>query len=569
VINPTDFRELNQNTMEDSRIPIWMAKVERELDANKGNLQFVLSQSQVNVIPGLNSDGDAGHPFIMKGVDAITGQVNGFLNITPALGGTAQSFNNAAQFGAFTGGNPNPAGLLPFAGLTVDRFAISSWDLDPNTGQITPEGAIPGSALLNAIAQCGLDDTCTSDPNANNFVTNLMPVFSGNPFDTDWDPDNRTSAFEHLPMATFATFNTFAGAGITGSSAQASYTVDHPSSTDPNFGFRFKQTTMGGLGYSLNYLYNYDPNPSVDLSWYDSTNRGSKLEVVRAGTAQDGTIDLSDIRSRDQIKGGLSQGSTTSILLRNSEGTYFGAVDPLTGLPNENQSPVELRFTEELNRTHNIGAALDYGLDTETLGPVVLRGEFLYQKDTRQPVVDNLLLGIGDLSNGLVMEKADMFKYVLGADITVMTNLLISPQFIQFRNLDFVNTRETCTVPYFAPTENGPVPVGSGTFDCSRYTADFPTMNPTNGLRRADKNKEFYSLFFSKPFGPSQRGRWNNITIYEEGGGWWNRFDFEWSLTDQLLGSAEWNHYWGDKETTFGQFAKSSNIQVGLKYFFH
>jgi hypothetical protein len=209
-----------------------------------------------------------------------------------------------------------------------------------------------------------------------------------------------------------------------------------------------------------------------------------------------------------------------------------------------------------MNRVHNIGASFDYGLDTQTLGPVVLRGEFLYQKDTRQPVVDNVLLGIGDLSNGLVMEKADMFKYVLGADITVLTNLLISPQFIQFRNLDYVNDGGTCT------TQTGIA------FDCSRYTADFPTMNPTNGLRRADKNKEFYSLFFSKPFGASQRGRWNNITIYEEGGGWWNRFDVEWSLTNQLLGSAEWNNYWGDKNTTFGQFAKSSNVQVGLKYFF-
>ena len=557
VINPTDFRELNQNTMEDSRIPVWMAKVERELDANKGNLQFVLSQSQVNVIPGLNSDGDAGHPFIMKGVDAITGQVNGFRNITPALGEVAGTFSFLADVDAFGPGSGG-AGLIPFGGLTVDAFATGSWAVDFETPSITPDpDGVEGAVLLNAITQ-----------QTNQFRTNLMPVFEENPFAenaTKWAPEDRTSAFEHMPMATFATFNTFAG-------ANSSYRKDLPDSTEPNFGVRFKQTTPGGLGYSLNYLYNYDPNPSVDLDWYAPT--GERLDVQRAGLNEFGLLDLESNRSRDEIKAGLGMGSTTTVLLRGETG-YYGVYDPSTLTCNEGgcqaspgRGPADLRFTERLNRSHNIGASFDYGLDTQTLGPVVVRGEFLYQKDIRQPVVDNLLLGIGDLSSGLTMQKADMFKYVLGADITVLTNLLISPQFIQFRNLDFVNTRETCTVPYFAPTEEGPVQVGSGTFDCSRYTADFPTMNPTNGLRRAEKNKEFYSLFFSKPFGPSQRGRWNNITIYEDGGGWWNRFDFEWSLTNQLLGSAEWNHYWGDRETTFGQFAKSSNIQVGLKYFF-
>jgi hypothetical protein len=220
-------------------------------------------------------------------------------------------------------------------------------------------------------------------------------------------------------------------------------------------------------------------------------------------------------------------------------------------------NPVELRFTEKMQRSHNLGASFDYALDTESLGPVVLRGEFLYQMDAKQPVVDNLLLGIGDLANGLSMEDADMFKYVLGADITVLTNMMISAQFIQFVNLDYVNDRDRCA------TQTGIV------FDCSRYTADFATMNPTNGLRAGEEFKEFYSLFFSKPFGPSQRGRWNNITIYEDGGGWWNRFDVDWSFTDSLVGLAELNYYWGDENTTFGQFKDSSNVQVGLKYFFY
>ncbi|OQX33952.1 MAG: hypothetical protein B0D96_10550 [Candidatus Sedimenticola endophacoides] len=55
---------------------------------------------------------------------------------------------------------------------------------------------------------------------------------------------------------------------------------------------------------------------------------------------------------------------------------------------------------------------------------------------------------------------------------------------------------------------------------------------------------------------------------YEEGGGWWNRFDVEYSFSDQLVGKAELNTYWGDEETTFGQFENASNIQFGVKYIF-
>jgi hypothetical protein len=93
-------------------------------------------------------------------------------------------------------------------------------------------------------------------------------------------------------------------------------------------------------------------------------------------------------------------------------------------------------------------------------------------------------------------------------------------------------------------------------------------MNPTNGLRMGEENKEFYSLFFSKPFGDAQEHRWNNITIYEENGGWWNRFDVEYSVTDNLFLMGAWNQYWGDENTQFGQMDKSSNLQAGVKFLF-
>lgn len=239
------------------------------------------------------------------------------------------------------------------------------------------------------------------------------------------------------------TFTTFAGAG-------SRYKRDYPDEWNPNLGFRYKSKTAGGLNFSLNYLYDYDPNPYVELSWHDATT-GEELSVHRAqgmffglAIVPDPSTDVA--RSQVPTDAAANPLANPTILLRNSAGQYYGAVDPTFGLvPGAySTNPVELRFTEKLQRIHNLGGSFDYALDTDALAPIVFRGELLYQKDTKRPVIDNLLLGIGDLSNGLVMEDADMFKYVLGADITVFTNMMASFQFIRFRNLDFVNQNATC-----------------------------------------------------------------------------------------------------------------------------
>lgn len=591
IINPTDFRELNQNAFEDSRIPVWMINAERYFD-NGGNLQLIVSQAEENKFPGLNSGGDSGHPFIAKGVDAITGRVNGFLNVAPALADVAGSFSASAAGGGFSGGVPTPSALTGFTGLTVDGFASGSWDIT-TPGQINPGGGAPdttfidptntpGFAILNNIAQNGI---ATGDPNGNNFVTNLMPV-TGTAFpNTSWQPSKASSAFELMPNATFATFNTFSSTctvgpscfgGFTGISSK--YDRDYPKSSNPNMGFRWRNTTDNGLNFSLNYFYHYDANPVVDLSWRDART-GEKLKTVVAAAGDfnaDGAPDFADPTGAapilaangapvDAVQTGTVARSDVSnaafdpangiypvsVLLRGSQG-YYGAVAPnptLSQAPND----AELRFTETLNRIHSLGASFDYAFDAADI-PVVLRGEFLYDKDTMQPVVDKRLLSIGDLEGALRPEEADFFKYVVGVDVTVATNLLISGQFIQFRNLDFEDDKRTCF------TQTGQA------FNCSRYTADAATLNLSNGLQKGWKNKEFYSLFLSKPFGDSQLGRWNNIIIYEEGGGYWNRLDAEYTLTDELILSGEINFYFGDDDTLFGQFENSSNVQIGLKY---
>jgi len=93
-INPTDYGEMAQNQMEDSRIPVWMINSEKYMD-DGGSFQLILSEAQGHNIAGLgntsakstsHTNNNTGNPFIMKGVDTLVGPANGFLNIAPAMG---------------------------------------------------------------------------------------------------------------------------------------------------------------------------------------------------------------------------------------------------------------------------------------------------------------------------------------------------------------------------------------------------------------------------------------------------------------------------------------------------
>ncbi|MBF0610110.1 MAG: RNA polymerase-associated protein rapA [Magnetococcales bacterium] len=468
IINPTDYREFVQNTMEDSRIPVWMIKAEKNV-GNDSNIQMLVAQRHSNRVPGLDADGDPGQPFMMKGVDSITGPVNGFRSIVPALGRVANSFSVGF------GGN-----LTPFNTTTVGEYV---------------GGAFGGSAAaLNGAAQA-----------TNNNVTNLIDG-------TKWNTAKPNSTFEYMSNATFATFNAFVN-------ASSEYRMEDPDELSPNLGLRFKSTLGSSFRYSLNYLYHYDPNPYVDMHWESAT--GVKLHPVTSVNGGDATVTLQDAAGQ----------------------TYAAANANVASTP-------VLVFTQKMNRIHSVGGSFDTTVDTSFLGPVVLRGELLYQFDTKTPVVDRTKLGYGDLAGGLTNIEADQLKYVVGGDITVLTNLMISGQFIHFINLDFVEQ------------------AGNGTANSGRYTADPATMHLSNGLQKGSEYKEMFSLFLSKPFGEEQQGRVGNLTIYEEKGGWWNRLGVEWSFNDNWVGTAEWNQYWGSEDTMFGQFAKSSNAQVGLKYIF-
>jgi len=632
MMNPTDWREFNQNTMAESRIPTWMINAEKYLD-NGGNIQVIAGLAEKNVIAGLNSSGDQGAPFVMKGVDSITGKVNGFLNVTPALAGVATSFDLMAQYGGFaTTSGSFSSSLAPFAGVTVDGFAgnaaneitggywvaydyqtsgavkslgtmlssqqqfsYTSGQLSTLFGITTPTNyysvtsaaggssagdiytykydgntysyasATSGSALLYGTAENGT--VLNSYATANNGATNLV--------DSSWDLTIPDAAFEYMPMATFATFNTFAG-------MTTKYIVDD--AKKGNLGFRFKDTTSSGLNYSLNYAYRADSNPYID-TYYRDRSSGNRLttEYIVSGafatglpvyaSGGTGTLASTPITAAQLptaimsftsnaaatkygedmrfYKAGQAYNAVT-VLVRDSEGHYYGSRE-WNGINQANSyNDIEMVFEEKQNRVHNIGGSFDYAFDFET--PVVLRGEALYTKGEMKPVINKHVLATGDLAGALSMQESDTFKYVVGADVTVLTDMMLSGQFIQFRDLDYVDNKKTCT------TQMG------SSIDCSTYTADMATLGMGNQMKQAEENKEFYSLFLSKPFGDSGEGRWNNIFIYEEGGGKWNRFDVEYGFNNQLIGTLEYNKYFGDNDTMFGQFENASIVQIGLKY---
>jgi len=550
IINPTDFSELNQNAMEDARIPVWMVNAERNI-GERGNLQLILSQAETNKVAGLWTvdDGDTrtttasgasptgiaftnnnqikgqdrDHPFIMNGVDVITGGVNGFFNMGASFGAVTNTF---AQLGATNwAGGLNPNALF----ATVDGFVAQ-------TGTDCSGGLGPFSG-----AQCL--EVATEATNMN--ITNLIDVdpMTG----AGWNVTNPNSAWEHFPNATFGTFNAMVGMNTR---YEREYDDDFlPSAA--NLGGRFRSYLDNGLNYSINYFYAYDSNPSLNLHWESPT--GEKLVVTETTVAPAGTPGVNNGRDLKVIQ------------ISNAAGTkFYGADTDFSNLPpgvsglktvdsTNNGGVATLVFEEDRNRIHNLGSSFDYATEAGDV-PLVIRGEFLYQKDVNQPVVDRGALADGNLVAGLKSEKHDFFKYVIGLDATVMTNLLVSGQFIQFRNLDFVDKK--CSF----------VTQGGNTASCARYTGDPAVMNVTNGLKKGYENKEFYSLFLSKPYGPNQLGRVNNIIIYEEGGGYWNRLDTEYSLSDELVLTGELNLYWGDEETLFGQFENSSNVQVGVKF---
>jgi len=325
------------------------------------------------------------------------------------------------------------------------------------------------------------------------------------------------SAFEYMTGTGFRTFDTFVN-------ARSQYIYNMPKSDEADFAIKTSHTTKGGTNYSLNLSNSYDKNPIINLSWRN---------------------DAGEVLTQTEVAAPLTMAGAPVI-----NGTYIQLTDS-TGMPYGGGASAAmmtdrsaiLTFEQAVVRTKNIGGSFDTTYNNPALGPVVVRGEMLYTTDSKQPVMSIPKLAKGDLVGALSMQDADRLKFVLGADITVLTNMMISGQYISDRNMSFKDS-------------------------ATEYTTDYATMHLSNGFNKATEEKNFYSLFFSKPFGESGQHRWNNIYMFEEGDGNWNRFDVSWGISDDIEGTFEVNGYWGEHNTQFGQLKDSSNTQVGLKYSF-
>jgi hypothetical protein len=540
-INPTDFSEMAQNQMEDSRLPIWMINAETET-GNGGSVQLILSEARGNKIAGMgiasataatsHTNGDSGHSFIMKGADTLTGKVHGFMNMAPALGKVATFFASGGQglasITALAANGLNGMANLTsaYADDTVAEF-VGDYALNKDLGAAAT--AVAGSySDFRALCGNGQDTTLcdaygldfiaeSTAQGLNDNVTNLIDANTSGVENSvaGWNTGTESnSLFEYMDQATFGTFAAFVN-------MKSKYLVEEASGLNTALKYTGAQ---GGLNYSLNYLNRDDAMPYVDVSFQNTA--GNTLTMDHSAT-----------------------NNTVTLYTDSSKGTAHNV---------NTHGAAVMVFKEKHAPIQSFGGSFDTAIETGAVGPVVLRGEFMYDKDVMTPVVDRAYLRIGHAVKALTNQKGDRFSYVLGADITRLTNMMVSAQFIQIRNLDFVDSTTTIDASQS----------GIETVTGARYTANPATMHMTNGLQKAEENTEFVSVFLSKPFGASGEHRWNNITMYEENGGLWNRLDAEYSIDDDTQATVEYNKYWGNENTQFGQLAASSNIQVGVKYSF-
>jgi hypothetical protein len=517
AINPTDYAEMAQNQMEDSRMPVWMINAETDDTVYGGNWQVILSEGKSSHFAGMGDSSaaaeehyalaDTGHAFKMKGADTLTGRVNGMMNVVPGMGDAASAFDaagNALGFGY---------GALPgFSGASVDDFMTNAPQAQSFRGICTG-----GSVSTVSCMETLVNTANTELGGAGQMGIGASNVYAQNLFsDTtaaQWTAGkaNPTQAFHYVPEATFATFGQFVN-------LKSAYTVDHDST--PTLAARYKNSTSDGLNYSINLIHGNDTNPYVDTYWTSSVD-GAVLTETASPTAA------------GKVTNNLGNGTTVG---------------------NATDAHAIFNMVEKLNKITQLGGSFDTAIETGKFGPIVIRGEALYQKGVMSPVVirkdaDGVDLEHGFLVSALGMRKGDRFKFVLGADMTALTNMMVSVQFIQDSNLDFIDT-------------------GSSADSNWMYTADMATMHLTNNLNKGTEHKNFYSIFLSKPFGASGEHRWNNILMLEENGGKWNRLDAEFSIDDDTQATVEYNKYWGDANTQFGQLELSSNIQVGVKFSF-
>jgi len=550
IINPTDFRHWGQDSMEDSRIPLWMVTGEYAINDNSSlQVVFVPQVDVTNQIPGLynTTTGDQGEPFVPLGMETMFGQKNGFMNIGPDLGNVANVFTNT--FNGLLPGIANPNVLAGFTSLTVSGFTNFDGS-NPNGGQpdvndflnslpasygytdgSVPSGATGNQVLYGATYNNGSLGTQTYGAGA---TTNLMGI--------SLNTSNPKSMFDYMGDTTFATFASF-------QSIKTKHVKERADNgAKGNIGIRYSGTNDDiGLNYTLNYYYHYDNNPVVNVGWQGSNGQALTAKPQDQSFNQQGQPVASNSVNKAY--------STRTMVLMDGNNPYNNGASFLQNGSTHVANPATLVFTEKQHRINTIGGSFDYAIDN-SFAPVIVRSEMVYDKDTLQPTVDLGKLAYGDVVGAFQNEKASFFNYVVGLDVTVMRNLFVSFQFMDKWNLDYKDG-------------NSDWKGTKGDKSYGKFTANPASMSLSNGFRKAERHQIAYTLFLSKPFLEGETLRLNNLFLLEnQRGGYWDRFNLEYTYSDSIVLTAAVNQYGGDRYGVFGQFQNESNAQVGFKFIF-
>ena len=240
----------------------------------------------------------------VSGADSITGQVNGFLNIAPSMGPVANFFS-ANTLDSFSG--------LVLAGefTTLDAMQAEYGELSASPGLAILENFSSNQMLLT-----GFSGSATN-------LTNLTTTTDT----SNWLTDNPSNLFEYMPLATFATFDSFVGA---------------TTEVEP---FNFRNLISPNLPASL----------PTEMIW--TGNNGEELTLLKA-------------TQTSQVNGSEVTNTTLSLVGSVSGESYGGSASVSSG---ENRAPT-------LEITENTGIVnILYGENDESIYGMSDTGTFLVQ----------------------------------------------------------------------------------------------------------------------------------------------------------------------------------------------
>lgn len=305
---------------------------------------------------------DQGQAFIMKGVDTITGQVNGFLNIVPELGSMA---GFTGEFSTLAGSS---ATVASFGSLS--EASSNLYDLGFNSSD--------GSALMTG-----------AELLATGYNTNLGSTT--NLIEWEWPAEESDSMFEYMGDATFATFDSFVGA----KSISSTYKIDGVVSDIADY-------AVFTPAYQYDFLDGY-----AYLSLYWENDTGESLTVVE---------------QTSEILTSASSSTVTLILQDETASVYGGSTNTAATLVFENIYLPDITSDEvtqvvATDESFKVFEDILSTIGNYSVGDRVINIGYV-------PVIDKEKLSYGDLVGAFKMEQVLATTNELGIDM-IYNNKLV------------------------------------------------------------------------------------------------------------------------------------------------